>query len=154
MISTQEIERIALLGITGTPLFLVNVSIQATNKIEVLVDDPSHLSIPQCVTLSKFIESNLDREKEDFELTVSSPGLDQPLKVDAQYHKTLGKEVSVLKKDGVKIIGKLLAKTEKHLELQTLRTENGTRGKGAKKIIEQLFLDINEIKETKLVLPF
>ena len=60
------------------------------------------VTINDCVELSRHIESNLDRENEDFELNVSSAGLDQPFKVFRQYLKNINKDISVIKTDGQK----------------------------------------------------
>jgi ribosome maturation factor RimP len=94
--------------------------------------------------LSKFIESQLDREIEDFELNVSSSGLDQPYKLSRQYIKNIGREVAVLQKDNTKIEGTLLAADENGFTLKTVTK--------VKKIITEnthtfLYSDIKETKE-------
>lgn len=154
MIEEKYIKTLAQQKIGGTPLFLVDVKIKPVNKIEVFIDSPSHITVDECVSLSRFIESNLDREVEDFELTVSSPGLDQPFKVMDQYRKYIGKEVSVLKKDGIKIIGKLKDVNDARVLVETKRTERKETGKGRHTILEEIGIDHAQIKETKLILPF
>lgn len=154
MINEELIKSLAHQKIDGTPLFLVDVKVKPTNRIEVYIDGPQHVTIEDCVGLSRHIEAGLNRDTEDFELTVSSPGLDQPFKVAGQYQKYTGKEVSVLKKDGIKIIGKLARAGQTDLEIETKRTERKEKGKGRQTIIENITLDLNQVKETKLVLPF
>ena len=167
MINEQHIKALTEQKIGGTALFLVDVKVKPLNKIEVFIDAPSHISVNECVTINKYIEAGLNRDEEDFELTVSSPGIDQPFKVLSQYRKYLGREVSVLKKDGFKVIGKLNMANEDTVEIETKRTERkparrsdgsikegGEKGKGRHTIIENVVIDTNLIKETKLILPF
>ena len=154
MIDEQHIKALTEQKIGGTPLFLVDIKVKPVNKIEVYIDAPQHVTVDDCVGLSRFIESGLNRDMEDFELTVSSPGLDQPFKVLSQYQKYTGKEVSVLKKDGIKVIGKLYNAGKEVVEIETKRTERKEKGKGRHTVIENICIDLNQIKETKLILPF
>lgn len=154
MISETQIKNLAEEKIGGTALFLVDVKVKPGNKIEVYIDAPQHVTVDDCVSLSRHIEAGLNRDVEDFELIVSSPGIDQPFKVLDQYLKYAGKEVSVLKKDGIKIIGKLAQAAQDHVEIETKRTERKEKGKGRQTIIENVSIDLNDIKETKLILPF
>jgi ribosome maturation factor RimP len=154
MISETNIKALTEQKIGGTDLFLVEVKVKQSNKIEVFIDSPNHVTVDDCVSISKHIEAGLDRDKEDFELTVSSPGIDQPFKVINQYQKYVGKEVSVLKKDGIKVIGKLIAADENEAAVETKKTERGEKGKGKQTKIENITIQLNQIKETKLILPF
>lgn len=154
MIDEKHIRSLATEKIEGTHLFLVDVRVKPGNKIEVFIDSPSHVTVDECVSLSRHIESKLDRDVEDFELTVSSPGIDQPFKVLDQYRKYEGKEVSVLKRDGIKLIGKLKHVNDESIEIETKRTERKEKGKGRHTILEQTSVGLDEIKETKLILPF
>jgi len=154
MISEMNIKALAEQKIGGTALFLVDVKVKPANKIEVFVDGPDHISVDECVSISKHIEAGLNRDEEDFELTVSSPGIDQPFKVINQYKKYTGKEVSTLKKDGIKIIGKLMDANENEIQIETKKTERSEKGKGKQTITENITIPLNQIKETKLILPF
>jgi len=154
MISEQYIQKLVEAFIQGTAVFLVQVKIKPVNKIEVYVDEPNHISIETCRSLSKHIEAALDRDKEDFELMVSSPGIDEPFKVAAQYQKYIGKQVSVLKTDGIKLIGSLAGITNDAIEIETKTTERKQAGKGRQTIIENIIITLHTIKETKLILPF
>ena len=61
------------------------------NVIEIYIDAPNHILIVDCVELSRYVEGCLDREKDDFELQVSSPGATEAFKVVPQYKKYVGK---------------------------------------------------------------
>lgn len=154
MISEINIKTLTEQKISGTGLFLVDVKVKPANKIEVFVDGPDNVTVEDCVSISRHIETGLNRDLEDFELTVSSPGIDQPFKVISQYQKYIGKEVSALKKDGIKIIGKLMEADKNQIKIETKKTERGEKGKGKQTIIENVTIQLNQIKETKLILPF
>jgi ribosome maturation factor RimP len=87
---------------------VVSIAVRSDNRIRIFIDSDSHVLIEHCIELSKYIESQLDRDTEDFELNVSSSGLDQPYKLSRQYIKNIGREISVLLKDNSKIIGTLV----------------------------------------------
>ena len=82
--------------------FLVEVIISPDDKIVVEIDHKEGVWIEDCVELSRYIESRLNREDEDYELEVGSAGIGQPFKVLQQYVNHIGKEVEVLAKDGRK----------------------------------------------------
>jgi ribosome maturation factor RimP len=87
MIKKQVIIDLIESHFLGTDKFIVDVKVLAGNKIEIYIDAPKHIVIADCVELSRYVESNLDREKEDFELQVSSPGATESFKVIHQYKK-------------------------------------------------------------------
>jgi len=70
--------------------FLVDVTVSSSNVIHVMVDSDTGISINQIVEISRFIEGNLDREVEDFELSVFSAGLSEPFTLVRQYKKNVG----------------------------------------------------------------
>ena len=86
----------------GTDLFLVEIRISPMNEVEVIMDSDTGVSIDQCVALSRAIEGAFDREVEDFELSVMSAGIGQPLQLARQYRKAIGHPVAVVMKDGMK----------------------------------------------------
>jgi ribosome maturation factor RimP len=154
MISEQTIQKLVEDKIKGTDVFLVQVKVKPANKIEVFVDEPNHISIETCIGISKHIESNLDREAEDFELIVSSPGIDEAFTVLPQYQKYYGKQVGVIKKDGIKVIGSLAHADDKTITVEIKTTERKQVGKGKQTVINNVTIELDKIKETKLILPF
>jgi ribosome maturation factor RimP len=108
MISEQLIKDLTNTHLDGTDRFVVSIAVRSDNRIRIFIDSDSHVLIEHCIELSKYIESQLDRDTEDFELNVSSSGLDQPYKLSRQYIKNIGREISVLLKDNSKIIGTLV----------------------------------------------
>ncbi len=134
--------------------FLVDVTITTSNKITVEVDSFANIRISDCAAISRFIESNLDREAEDFELEVSSPGLESPFKVFKQYQKAIGKKVAVLQNDGKKIEGELLDANDNELQVKFERIEKNPETKKKQKIIETKKITLTDIKQTKRIISF
>ena len=154
MINKQTI--ISLIGshFEGSDKFIVDVKVLAGNKIEVYIDAPKHIVIADCVELSRFIEGHLDREKEDFELQVSSPGATESFKVLDQYRKYKETKVKVVTKDGKKYEGVLKEANDDTFVIEETRREKKIVGKGNQTVIENITIAYNNVKETKSVLPF
>ena len=117
--------------IAETDLFIGEVKVKHGNVIYVFLDGDNGVSIEQCADISRHIEHNLDRTKEDFELHVSSYGIGSPLKFLRQYKNAVGKNLSVITADtNTKYLGKLLQVDEQTLiiEKSTLKKkEEGTK---------------------------
>lgn len=157
MISKERVRKLAQERIDelDSGLFIVEIRISPSSSIQLELDkEEGYVSIDECVSVSRNIEHNLDREKQDFELHVSSAGLDKPLRVIEQYRKNLGKEVVVLRHDGEKMKGKMLEVTDKEIVLENTRKERVEGKKKKVEIIEQVTWPMSEIKETKIVISF
>ena len=83
----------------------MDVRVSEGNAISILLDDDEGTSIAKCIALSRHMEDELDRDAEDFSLDVSSPGLDQPLKMHRQYQKNIGRDVQLKIRDAGKVAG-------------------------------------------------
>lgn len=160
MISETKIIELVEDAIQGTELFVVEVSVGSSNKISVLLDGFNGVGINDCVDVSRGVENNLDREEADFELQVSSSGLDMPFKVPQQYQKNIGRQVKVLTMDGRKHEGELTAVDDEKLEIQydeKVRIE-GKKKKELVTRVEEYFFESEEnekkIKETKIIISF
>lgn len=138
MIEKQEIQRLAEEFIRGTGIFLVSVKVSNANRITVLTDKNDGITIDECAALHRHIENGLDRDKEDFELQVSSPGLDIPFAVMEQYYKNEGRKVEVTDNDGSKYIGNLRNVTRGGFELETK--------------LKLLSFNFDQIKSTRAIL--
>jgi ribosome maturation factor RimP len=115
-------------------------------KIAVFIDRPQGIKLTDCVELNRFLHSKLDDTNvfETHELEVSSPGMDEPLRVKGQYLKRLGQNVSVLMKDGIRKDG-LLKEVNDNSILITTKIKNQT---------EDISIPLEQIKETKLIFSF
>ena len=127
--------------------FLVEVSIKPTNIIKVFVDSDPGASIDRLVHLNRALYKQIEETmfpNGDFSIEVSSPGLDEPLKLYRQYVKNIGRVVEVLEKDGVKREGKLISTSENGIEIEV------ETGKGKKKEIKRCPVYFENIKSTKI----
>ncbi|PKR79662.1 ribosome assembly cofactor RimP [Brumimicrobium salinarum] len=158
MLKKKEIEKLALERIEelNSGLFIVEILISTKNVIQVKLDkEDGNVSITECVSVSRNIEHNLDREKQDFELQVSSAGLDQPFRVLKQYIKNIGQEVKVHLKEKNKTIEGVLKHADK--EKIILETSTKERLEGKKKkvlVVQEHEFKHDEIKETKIIISF
>ncbi|WP_300694558.1 ribosome assembly cofactor RimP [uncultured Bacteroides sp.] len=140
--------------LAGKEYFLVEVTVSPDDKIVVEIDHKEGVWIEDCVELSRYIESRLNREEEDYELEVGSAGIGQPFKVLQQYRNHIGEEVEVLKKDGRKLCGVLKDADEQHF---TLTTQKKVKPEGAKRPRmeqEDETFAYDEIKYTKYLISF
>lgn len=154
MISEQSIKKLIEDKLSNTETYLVDCSVSATQQIKIEIDHLEGVGIDECVAMSRHIESMLDREEADFELLVSSPGLDQPFKVIQQYHKNIGREVSVVKTSGEKLKG-LLSKVDEESILIEFTTKEKIEGKKKKEVVTHLqSIAMSEIKETRIIISF
>ena len=139
--------------------FLVEVKIKPTNNIKVFLDGDQGITIEKCIAVNRALYKQLEESgmfpDGDFSLEVSSPGLDEPLKLHRQYVKNTGRMVEILMKDGQKIEGKLMEVNESGLVLEETKGK-GVHGRptGKKKEIVQHQLLLNDIKSTKLQIVF
>ena len=139
--------------ISGEPaLFLVETRIKPTNNIKVYIDGDQGISIEKLVyynrKLYKEIEESGLYPDGNFSLEVSSPGLDEPLKMRRQYLKNVGRFVEVVDLEGGKKEGKLLEVRENELLLEEIR------GKGKKMETLQHVVPFEQIKATKIQIKF
>ena len=147
MIEKQKIQGLVEEFLKGTGLFLVTVKISNANRIIVLADKNEGITIDECAAIHRHIENGLDRDKEDFELQVSSPGLDMPFVVIEQYFKNEGKKVEVVDNEGSKYSGKLKNLTAGGFELET---EKKTKGRAIE--LKDMSFNFEQIKSTRVIL--
>jgi ribosome maturation factor RimP len=149
MISKETIQPMVEELLAGTDKFLVDVVIQPSNKIYVYFDCDTSITISDCQEISRTIEGNLNRDNEDYDLTVSSSGIDRPLKLVRQYRKNIGKEIVVVTTGEKNITGILVKVEEDFVELEH-------PVKKPKKEIkrENTQLPFSEIKTAKIIVKF
>ena len=134
-------------------LFIVHLSISKSNSIKIEIDKhEGGVSVSDCMAVSRNVEHNLDREEQDFELHVSSSGLDRPLRVLPQYIKNIGRTVELLLKDGSKIEGVLKLASDSQLTIETTQVVKIEKKKQT--IVEQKTFPMVDISETKIVITF
>lgn len=154
MIDRQALADFVERQLKDTECFLTDLRITADNQITVEIDSMGAVDIEECVVLTRAIEAEFDRDKEDYELEVGSAGLTSPLKVPRQYEKHLGRDVEVLTKDGRKLYGIL-----KNADADgfTVAMERKVKPEGAKRPVTETFEErfgYDDVKHTKYDLKF
>ena len=145
--NTAEIQKLIDEAIAeNQELFLVDWSLKSGNKIEVLVDGDNGLSIDEVVRISRHIEHNLDREKEDFSLIVSSPGLDRSLNTERQFRKNIGRKIKINTAAG-EFNGEITAAGPEALTLQWKAREPKPVGKGKHTVTKTEEISYNDIQK-------
>ena len=129
---------------------MVDLHVSKDNRINVSIDGDNGINIDDCIELSRHIEGNLDREKEDFELNVASAGLDSPLKLLRQYKKNVGRSLKVETMDGEVKEGVLMEATDEKIVLKLELTK-----KQKKEGVSDAFeCQYEQIKIAKIVIKF
>lgn len=154
MIKRELIENIVKPKLEEENLFLVDISINPSNNIIIILDGDNGVSIDSCVAISRLIESSLDRDAEDFELEVTSAGLGQPLKIFRQYIKNIGRDVEVVSKTGEKLKGTIISADNNGFLLQCTKKVSVEGSKKKQEITEQVNLEYDKVKATKVVVNF
>ena len=154
MLDVTEIRNFIEKNLEGTDLFLVDVKVKPENLIEVEIDSDSPVSIEECEKLTRLIESEFDRDKEDYTLEVGSAGITSPFKVKRQYLKYIGREVEVLTKDGKKLTGLLKAADDDNFTI--VSKEKVKKPENKRPVMEEVehTLGYDEVKQTKYILKF
>ena len=132
--------------------FIVDISVSKDNDIVLTIEsEKGKIELDDCVSLSRYFETKFDREAEDYSLTVSSAGLDQPFKVFKQYEKALGSKVEVSLKGGKKMVAVLEAANEESITLK-YSVKEAVEGKKKKELVEHV--DRYTMDQVNAVRPF
>lgn len=132
--------------------FLVSIKVKPTNNIKIFLDSDKGMSIEKCVWYNRKLYAMLEEKaifpEGDFSLEVSSPGVDEPLKMKRQYSKNVGRKVLVTFKDETQKEGKLLEVTETDILIEQIT------GKGKKAETHQFVIPFENIKTTTVQVQF
>ena len=153
MINNNYIQSLIDEYLDGTDMFLIKLKVSTDNKIIVIIDGDNGVTIDDCVGLSRQIEGNLDRDKEDFELSVSSAGIDKPYLLLRQYIKNIGKLVKIITNESKTLKGILVSASAESVEI---KEEIVSKNKKHKKSEygDIITIQMSDIKETKSVVTF
>ena len=132
--------------------YLIDVKLEPGDRIVVEIDGDTPVSIDDCIALTQHIESQFDREVEDFELEVGSAGISQPFKLLRQYRNATGREVETLLKSGKKYSGILKAANENAIILTITKQVKPEGAKRKTTVEEDLSFEYSDIKYTKYII--
>lgn len=151
----EELEKAAAGYVEGKDLFIVGIKISADNDIDITIEsDERDVTLDDCVEMSRYIESKLDRDVEDFSLTVGSAGLTAPFKLPRQYRKFVGSLIEVTFPDGHR--QKALLESAGDEEF-IISYEKMVQVEGKKKKVRETVtqtLGYSDIKSAKAVIKF
>ncbi len=132
--------------------FLVEVKITPVNNVKVYIDADEGVTIDKLAAVNRALYKKLEESglftTDDFSLEVSSPGVEEPLKMLRQYRKNIGRKVEVVQADGVRKEGTLLQANETGI---TIEEETG---KNKHKLLIQTTISFRQIKHTKVCVRF
>ncbi|MGE5521064.1 MAG: ribosome maturation factor [Candidatus Dadabacteria bacterium] len=132
--------------------FLVEVRVKPTNNVKVFIDADEGIILQVLIEYNRKLYKQLEESglfpDGDFSLEVSSPGVDEPLKLFRQYKKNVGRDVEVTFNNGTKKEGKLMEATDDGIIIET------ETGKGKKKEVKQETFLFTDIKSTKVQVKF
>ena len=138
--------------IEGTDVFLVEIKILPGNNIRVFLDADNGVTIEKCIkvnsALHKYLEETALFINNDFGLEVSSPGVEEPLRLHRQYTKNIGRRLEVTMSDETRKEGKLIAVNDEEINLEE------ASGKGKQKIVTTNSILFNQIKHAKVLVTF
>jgi ribosome maturation factor RimP len=149
----QSVEQMVQALLADDPAyFVVDIKIKPTNNVKVYLDGDQGITIEKCININRALYRKIEEAGifpgGDFSLEVSSPGLDEPLKLFRQYKKNIGRPVEVILKDGIKVEGKLTDVQEDHILVEE------TKGKNKKKEVVQHTFPFENIKSTRIQAAF
>ena len=151
----EQLESAAAAFVEGKDLFVVDIKVSADNDIDITIEsDERDVTLDDCVEMSRHIESCLDRDVEDFSLTVGSAGLTSPFKLPRQYRKFVGSTIEVTYRDGHRQKALLETAGEEQFDIsyERLVPKEGSKKKVRETVRETL--RYSEIKSAKAVLKF
>jgi ribosome maturation factor RimP len=133
-------------------IFLVSIKVKPTNNYKIYLDADGGLGIEKCIKINRALYKQIEEmgmyPDGDFSLEVSSPGVDEPLKLLRQYKKNINRTVEVTMADDEKKEGVLKEVTEDSITIEQVE------GKGKKAVVLQTVIEFAAIKQTKVLIKF
>lgn len=154
MSAEDTIRRYAEESLVDHAHFVVDVVISARKgpkKVLVIVDGDQGVTIDDCAEVSRAVGKRMEDSsvlgEESYMLEVSTPGVDQPLKMARQYRKNVGRKLKLKLRENI-IEGKL---DEVGDDTIRISTESGT---GKKKEIKSQEIRFDEIEKAFVLISF
>ncbi len=146
----QVVENMVLTKLEEMDLFLVELTMGADGVIAVYADGMESITVDQCTQVARYLRNELGEAADNFEITVSSPGLDKPFRHMNQYKKNIGKSVEILTLVGDKLEGKINTADENEIVLNLFKKRN-PKNKSLKPVVsdQMVTVQLKDIKQTK-----
>lgn len=136
--------------------FVVDLTLSASKHnptLTLLLDCDEGISIEEVAKISRKLGNDIEEGgvfETAYQLEVSSPGVDTPLKNQRQYQKNIGRTLKITLTDGEKKLGKLVAITETGIEF----FEEILKGKLKALKKETSTLNFEQIKSAQVQVSF
>lgn len=153
MIEESRLEKIVRRVLQEKEAFLVELKSDEHNQIQILVDDLPGITLEKLGQISRGIEELLDRETEDFSLTLSSPGVGSPLKVADQYQQNIGRLLKVQTVEG-EFRGRLEQFSEGKILLSWSAREPKPVGKGKRTVKKEKKIALADVTSAIVEIEF
>lgn len=135
-------------------LFLIDLAVSESNKIVITLDGDTGVNLQDCITISRAVEQELDKEELDFSLEVASAGVSSPLKFVRQYKKNIGRKLKVKTITNEEIEAVLIDADDEAATLNWKAREPKKIGKGKETVEKTVRLPYGEIKESIVLISF
>jgi len=154
MISEEHIKSIINNEIRNRNLFLVDLKMSSSNKINVFIDSMKGVTLEECAKLNFMIKEKLNKHIDDYVLKVSSPGLNKSLILPLQYEKNLGRYLDIITKDGKKTTGRLTKVTRNGIQIKSEVAVKDKPGRKRERVTKDYVFDFTDIKSAKVIVSF
>jgi ribosome maturation factor RimP len=135
-------------------IFLVELKVLPGNNIKIFLDADNGITIDKCIKINRALYKQIEESElfpnGDFSMEVSSPGVDEPLKLRRQYTKNIGRTVEVMMNDGSRKEGKLKEVNEDEMVIEE-KPQGKKKADNIEKTTNILF---NQVKHTKVLVTF
>ncbi|MEZ7516274.1 ribosome assembly cofactor RimP [Flavobacterium frigidarium] len=150
----EKVNKLLIESLSEKPgLFLIDFTITDAFKIIVAIDGDNGVALQDCIDLSRLVESNLDREEQDFSLEVASVGVGSPLKLVRQYKKNVGRTL-IVKTATENLEAELVEANDDFVILSWKAREPKKIGKGKETVQKRLEIPYADIKEAIVTVTF
>ncbi len=149
MITEESIRTLIETALEGKDKYLLDLSIKPGNDIFIFIEGDRTITIEDCVEVSRLVEGSLDRETEDFELHVSSAGIDQPLRIPRQFRKNINRDLEIELEEKKIIKGTLTAAGDSGITIKPYPSK-----KKKDPVIESMEIAYNEIIKAVIIIKF
>lgn len=119
----KELREMVEQYLEGTSLFLTGIQIKPGDTIVITIDSDTSVSVNDCEQLHRFLLRQLGNVALNYDITVSSHGLNNPLVVHRQFQKYTGKQLSIQTHTGEKFKGKLMKADEQHIIIEVFSSD-------------------------------
>ena len=133
-------------------LFLIDLKVNLNNNIKLIIDGDNGVSLKDCANVSRDIENNIDAEKFNFSIEVSSSGVGTPLSSNRQYKKNVGRKIEVLIEDSKPLVGELKKVDIDSFTIEWSQRESKPIGKGKINVVKNKTLLFSDVKSSKVVI--